>query len=881
MNLSAQVTANDSRSLIRRYKESEWRSTRLEVLREFANTEFSDQRAILFLVDVVRSNEDLAEQKLAVFALGQKKSASRFLKNYYSICNEALKADVAYALGQFQDEGAVVLLRADFKKALDKNDSLWLKNIVLSLGELKVFSSLADVRSLLERKVQEEFLDRDLISAILFTLGKLDRDPAFLLSFRKYFLSDSLLFQVFQNVSGQIQIRSQFKIEDYLGKLVQNTNPHPSLPLELLAFPEKEVTEGLGLIDSEKEGGSLLLALRGVPFSSRKEWIEKVWSGAKDPVRSWFEKVPAFSGADEWIKKNKPSQLDLRVAWLQMALRTSESPEMLGELFLDEADVFLKEGNASLAQAMDYLNVWMDWAFTEAPEAVVLHVKKWETIKAPIEVKGRIFRILAELGSVKSFREVLAAWVQEKSREWSPEGFTRALRNSYLMMLDRFPAAADFKGLYDMWSKLDDAEKKGSAPRILSVLEKTKMVSGENAMLLKWLKEIESNSSPEIQMAILKFLRVNPLAEWEEYVLDRAQPTSSIPVLLQAVIALKHYSQSQDASRALLVYLSQEWKKKNESLCGRTLDSLCAHSTLIAKKGVLEFLKENILDEIVVDKVYRSFDPQNKGGVDFVQTLEKLAQENPNHASWEKLVQLRDRVQLATKHEGKAGAGSVAVSELDLGIAQVIPQFKKLDSITQSALRAAEQLFADESTAPVDKAPIVLEYCKALDLVLEKNLGQKYLFPKLDTAIHDFQTLWHGIGFSDDYPSLEKVLNSLGLKNKLATDYFPLHKMKLMSQTFFNGKISQDRYKVFDGLRAWAVILLVFCRKLPAGSNHGGPMIKLTGLTDEQCIQMAKKLMTLQDLRNPAAHRQTYTDMNSIRNIRSEAIELINTASKI
>jgi hypothetical protein len=83
--------------------------------------------------------------------------------------------------------------------------------------------------------------------------------------------------------------------------------------------------------------------------------------------------------------------------------------------------------------------------------------------------------------------------------------------------------------------------------------------------------------------------------------------------------------------------------------------------------------------------------------------------------------------------------------------------------------------------------------------------------------------------------------------------------------------------RLFDGLRAWAVIFLIFSRKIPLATGAVGPILKLQGTTDDQAISMAKKLMVLQDLRNPAAHRQTYTDLAMVENVRAEAVALINT----
>ena len=80
------------------------------------------------------------------------------------------------------------------------------------------------------------------------------------------------------------------------------------------------------------------------------------------------------------------------------------------------------------------------------------------------------------------------------------------------------------------------------------------------------------------------------------------------------------------------------------------------------------------------------------------------------------------------------------------------------------------------------------------------------------------------------------------------------------------------------------MIFLIFTRKIPLTTGAVGPLLKL-GSGDEkameklndQCVSIAKRLMLLQDLRNPAAHRQTYTDLSSVIHVRNEAIELVNT----
>lgn len=904
----------DSRSLIRLYRESEWRSTRLQVLRELSSDEHSDQRVILFLIDLVLENQDLAEQRLALFALGQKKQAAKFIRNFYKHCPDSLKADVAYALGLLQDERSSLSLLSDLSVAQKKQDLLWLKNIVLALGELKVFAALPELRTLLESLTLK---DRDLVSAVLFSLGKLDRDPRFLQLYRKAFLRDSLLFQVYQNSLSQIQVRSQFKIEDYLNKMLHQERPHPALPLELASFSHTEIEAAIGLIDLHKTPKVFLMALKGLSLEQRRKWIqnEKEFQSLQH-----LQDVPTFLGVEDWLMQIKPEHPEGALIWLKAAFELSEDSAWASQAFAELAPQFLKKNVTSMLNAMEFINLWSPWAMLEEASVVLKQIELWFALGMSDEVKARVFRTLSELGTSKKFNVVFAPWIEQQwsgknGYEWMSDFAVSTLRTSLLMLLEQFPHAKALEKILAQWPPLQDHEKKALLPRILSVMESFSGEFWDDKFMKSVYQASPATLSVESKLALLKLLRHSKKVDkkeqtkWESFVLTQAQnlPEIDFSLQLQAIIALKAFTDSPEASTALSAYLLPHLLQKStrpvpDRLRGRALDSLCAHSSLVAKRAVFDYLAHHIYDEEVVDKIYRCFDPQQKGGQEFIERIEQILAEYPDLDSWEKLVQLKDRLSLSHAAQEQATQGVALLgqksvkniktatgSDLDPELLKLIPQFKKLDHVTQSVLRAAEHHFMDESTALVDKAPIVLEYCKALDLVLEKNLGQKHLFNKLETSLHAFQTLWHRVGFSDDYPSLDKVSTALGLKGQIAADYFPLHKMKLMAQSFFNGKILQDRLRVFDGLRAWAVIFLVFCRKLPAagavgsggGQSSSPPLIPLESLTDAQCVQMAKKLMVLQDVRNPAAHRQTYTNMDSIKNMRAEAIELINFALKI
>jgi hypothetical protein len=57
-------------------------------------------------------------------------------------------------------------------------------------------------------------------------------------------------------------------------------------------------------------------------------------------------------------------------------------------------------------------------------------------------------------------------------------------------------------------------------------------------------------------------------------------------------------------------------------------------------------------------------------------------------------------------------------------------------------------------------------------------------------------------------------------------------------------------------------------------------LVTLRDAEEADCVKVAVKLMNLQDLRNPAAHRQTYPDLDSVRAVREDSLDLVNRILK-
>jgi hypothetical protein len=353
-------------------------------------------------------------------------------------------------------------------------------------------------------------------------------------------------------------------------------------------------------------------------------------------------------------------------------------------------------------------------------------------------------------------------------------------------------------------------------------------------------------------------------------------------VQLAAIIALGRIGNEQSADAMTRFLEPPRDGSTDESLVGRAIDTLTRLPGLRACRILVDYLKEHARDEEVCEKIVRCLTPPTGASpAYFMDALDDIIRGHPKHAHADGILSLRNRfAELDSSAPSGARVRGPDIAALDRALQETVVSYDELDEAVRSALRAAETPFLhpemfDEN---VDKSPSVLEYCKALDMVLEKNLGRRHLFPKLESQIHEFQNAIHAVSLNEPYPEVERVIRALGVEQHFQIQSFPLHKMVQLSQSILSGKILSDRSRTLDGLRAWAIILLLFGRKNATGLK---PLIPIQQATDDEIVRTARRLINLQEIRNPAAHRQTHTRFPAISEVRSETFQLLNFFQRI
>jgi hypothetical protein len=363
---------------------------------------------------------------------------------------------------------------------------------------------------------------------------------------------------------------------------------------------------------------------------------------------------------------------------------------------------------------------------------------------------------------------------------------------------------------------------------------------------------------------MLELMQRVPLEQGLDFVIECSK-SAEIRMALRATLTLGSYKRSAVAIERLKVLIQDP----RLSVRGRALDSLVKSELSSARLVLIDALIANPSDTELVDLLYRRLKPlpqeAQKGIGD---KLHLLLEKYPGHHVWEKLVALRDRFGYAVE------SGATDEHPLDAEILQRLPEFKEFEPIIKAALRSAECTLNAQTggAGAVDLAPVIVEYAKCVDLLLERRLGQKFVFPLVESKSEEIRKVFHQVGLLEKFVSLERLFTQLGLDGKFDPEQFPIHKAKVLAGAIGDGSFAEDRYKLLDGLRTWAAVILILVRPVP-GRPKWYPMTFVgAGASESDLLDLARILMKLQDLRNPAAHRQTYLDSKVVESIRKDAV---------
>ncbi len=885
-----------ARELIQFYQDCQWRETRLRIIRALAK--HPSPRSFEFLFKLCQEPKDLPIAEAAISALGQTHHprAARFLVLFYEKCSEFIKPSVIGALGRIPDRTLAQEFLRVLPEAVKTQQLTLAKHLILTLGELKVHEALPELQRLASDGGPA------LALSALVAIGKISRDPVSVGRLEQTFEQDPFEYQLFASVRTQVQFRSRWRLEDYLSKIFESdegehaTTLHPSLPYELSHFDSKDVLEGLKM------------------FYLAPEHFERlctVLARVESPdVAGWYSellRIPALIAAPTTdtdnvtkmilVLRSLGSRWDLNLAPL---LRSIGESKLLDEpacllawieattLCLPDADSELKAFFCSEryrklteSQRIVTLNHIIDAGLCAQthPSRLQSVGRTLETIlesDPSIEVQARCIRGLGHLGFVS--RKALQ-YIKERLAE-------PILTGSCLKYLELCPERSALSSLTELMKTPTELP----TASLLRTLAQLPQLDEKSDAILEFVTQaLGSSADPDIRVEALRLLSRHPKPSLLPAVLGclalaptirkSKGGTPETKVALAALIAIKaHASQCDDSVAERIAPLL---RSAHPSLAGRALDTLTSLPGLRAKRFVIDLLKERAKDMDVCDKIVRCLEPPQGGAEYFVDVVDEILRANPGHPHEDGLLALRERL-AAGKTSELAGTRRIKAADviaMDRSLEKRVPEYESLEENAKSALRSAEMPFLhpemyDES---IDKSSSLVEYCKAIDIVLERHLGHRLLFPKLENHLHEFQNSLHASGLGEEHPTADRVMQQMGLERHFSPQSFPLHKMTTLAQSIRTGRIVHERFKTFDGLRAWAVVLLVFGR----GIQGQKALIPVRHASEEQLITCCKRLIALQEIRNPAAHRQTVLKIASLDETRAEALSLLGSLQKM
>ena len=478
--------------------------------------------------------------------------------------------------------------------------------------------------------------------------------------------------------------------------------------------------------------------------------------------------------------------------------------------------------------------------------------------QAPL-IQGRVLRGLAQLG-----------WAGPQAVEFV---------KTHLEDLDLFPSILQFlqacpqpQGLEWLIQRIPEAPDDMAAPLLWAMSAQTPEHAAQPRDCEAFLRlALAGDVGSDASLAALSFLSRQPVSSLFDTVLALTNGNDRIRV--SAIVALKSFANPR-ATETLAACLHDA----SASIVGRALDALTAQPDDDARWVILDFLEQRLNDLDVVDKIIRCLTPAKRRRQQVVDRLQKLIDAYPDHERFDELIQLRDRMDVSTRRAQRRRALPVSmIHAADHELTISLEGFGRLDEPVKAALRSAElpYLHPDVFDGDVDKSTSIIEYCKAVDLFLERRLGADYLFPKVRDDLASFQNMVYRAGFNEPYPNPTRVIDALGLNGLATAESIPLSKMVRVSQSVLDGRMQQAQWRVLDGLRAWSAALLLFVRAADGATSQSLPApIRMPQATDEMIVEVALHLNRLQGLRNPVAHRRTLVEFADIETIRNDILDL-------
>jgi hypothetical protein len=237
------------------------------------------------------------------------------------------------------------------------------------------------------------------------------------------------------------------------------------------------------------------------------------------------------------------------------------------------------------------------------------------------------------------------------------------------------------------------------------------------------------------------------------------------------------------------------------------------------------------------------------------------------------------------EHDRKASAMSLSSVLLepsdrelvDSSLKKDLPQFETYSEVLKSVLRNAElpfshpQIFGDK----VDKSTAIIELVKSIDLLLQERVGEPLFLGSRPEVLAKLRSRISRLGLHDIASDNNHTLRILGIEHIFTAELFPSIKLAKLVQSILAGKFVSDQLRILDGLKGWAVFLVLFARPQRMGDSILDPVLEVSQQPPDKVARLAWEMILLQERRNVAAHRGTIIDAADILGLRVQSVSVL------
>lgn len=220
---------------------------------------------------------------------------------------------------------------------------------------------------------------------------------------------------------------------------------------------------------------------------------------------------------------------------------------------------------------------------------------------------------------------------------------------------------------------------------------------------------------------------------------------------------------------------------------------------------------------------------------------------------------------------------------IDSGLKKDLPLFEGYSEILKSVLRNAELPFSHPHIfgETVDKSTAIIELVKSIDLLLQERVGEPLFLGSRPEVLAKLRSRVSRLGLHDISADNNHTLRLLGIEHIFTAELFPSIKLTKLVQSILAGKFVSEQLRILDGLKGWAVFLVLFARPQRVGDSMLEPVLEVSQQPPDKVARLAWEMILLQERRNIAAHRGTITDAADIRGLRAQSVSVLATIDSL